>query len=33
VGGPTNGTTAYNGEYDADAHLIGIGINKRFKAF
>jgi long-chain fatty acid transport protein len=33
VGGPTNGTSAYNGEYDADAHLIGIGINKRFVAF
>ncbi len=33
TGGETNGTTAYAGKYEADAHLIGLGINKRFDAF
>jgi long-chain fatty acid transport protein len=32
-GGPTNGTTAYAGEYEAHAHVIGIGISKQFDAF
>jgi len=32
-GGPTNGTTAYDGKYEAHAHLIGIGISKQFDAF
>lgn len=25
-----NGTTAYNGSYKADVHLLGIGVSKRF---
>lgn len=29
----TNGTTAYAGKYEADAHLLGIGVSKRFDAF
>ncbi len=32
-GGPTNGTTAYDGKYQAHAHLIGLGISKQFDAF
>ena len=32
-GGPTNGTTAYDGKYEAHAHLLGIGISKQFDAF
>jgi long-chain fatty acid transport protein len=33
TGGATNGTTAYAGDYDAHAHLISLGISKRFDAF
>lgn len=29
----TNGTTAYDGEYESHAHLLAVGINKRFEAF
>jgi len=25
-----NGTNAYNGDYEADVHLVGVGINKAF---
>jgi long-chain fatty acid transport protein len=32
-GGPTNGTTAYAGKYEAHAHLLSVGISKRFEAF
>lgn len=32
-GGPTNGTTAYAGKYEAHANLFGLGITKTFDAF
>jgi long-chain fatty acid transport protein len=32
-GGDINGTTAIDGDYSANAHLIGIGVSKSFDLF
>lgn len=29
-GGDPNGTTAYNGKYESSAHLLGVGVSKKF---